>query len=466
MSLPACKIEEYKPREEAKRLAVLRALNILDTPSEPFFDTITRLAAAGFRSEAASLTFVDETRAWSKSTKGGRLKESSQHDSIAKRIVIDDCSVVILDLDKEAESHDSYRPLRAFDMRFFAGVPLRVAGQVVGALCVRGVYPRDQVLPRDMSLLEDLADLVTDRLEMTLPCSFDIDGENLSEFGTASSRLKSLSPIRPEWPSADDLREALKLNQFVLHYQPEVNLHTGQIIGFEALVRWQHPKRGLIEPGSFIPQAEESGVILPIGDWGLSQACHQLQQWRQRWRQLENLQVCVNLSARQFSRNGLVDHVESLLDETGLSGRHLGLEMTESSLIPNMNEAAGVLDNLHQLGVSLHMDDFGTGYSSLSHLHHFPFDLLKIDRSFVQRLQHGEQPLQITRTILELARVLKMDVVAEGIETEEQMQLLKKMGCRFGQGYFFSKPLPVSQIEEMLCNGVPSFPAGTVPQLA
>jgi EAL domain-containing protein (putative c-di-GMP-specific phosphodiesterase class I) len=248
----------------------------------------------------------------------------------------------------------------------------------------------------------------------------------------------------------------------VLHYQPEVELATQRIVGLEALVRWQHPQRGLVPPGDFIPQAEENGLILPLGDWGLSEACQQMQQWHRRWPSLEHLRVCVNLSARQFSRPGLTDHVESLLVGTGLSARQLGLEMTESSLISNVTTAQEVLTSLHDLGVSLHMDDFGTGYSSLSHLHRFPFDVLKIDRSFVQRMPTGEQPLQIVQTILELARVLGMDVVAEGIETEEQLHLLKEMGCRYGQGYLFSKPLPAAAIERLLASPQAFLRAGEV----
>jgi EAL domain-containing protein (putative c-di-GMP-specific phosphodiesterase class I) len=252
------------------------------------------------------------------------------------------------------------------------------------------------------------------------------------------------------WPLPEDLRHALDQKQFVLYYQPEVELATRRIVGVEALVRWQHPQRGLVPPLDFIPQAEENGLILPLGDWGLGQACRQMQRWQKRWPGLSLLRVCVNLSARQFSRMGLADHVEALLMETGLSGHQLGLEMTESSLISDATETARVLASLNQLGVSLHMDDFGTGYSSLSHLHRFPFDVLKIDRSFVQRMSAGRQPVQIVQTILELARVLGMDVVAEGIETEEQSHMLQEMGCRYGQGYLFSPPLPAAEIEKLI----------------
>ena len=221
-------------------------------------------------------------------------------------------------------------------------------------------------------------------------------------------------------------------------------------MGAEALIRWAHPERGLIPPMEFIPLAEESGLILPIGDWGLSEACQQIQKWCREDAGHRSLRVCVNLSARQFSRQGLADHVEALLVQFGISSRQLGLEMTESSLIPNMRIALEVLGSLRRLGVSLHMDDFGTGYSSLNHLHSFPFDVLKIDRSFVGRMAEGDQALQIVRTIIELARVLGMDVVAEGIETCEQYRLLRQLGCRFGQGFLFARPLSAEAVTQLL----------------
>jgi EAL domain-containing protein (putative c-di-GMP-specific phosphodiesterase class I) len=200
----------------------------------------------------------------------------------------------------------------------------------------------------------------------------------------------------------------------------------------------------------FIPVAEETGMILPIGDWGLAEACGQIQSWTKEDPRNGTLRVCVNLSARQFLREGLADHVESLLMQFGTSSQQLGLELTESTLIPNMNTAMEVLGGLRSLGISLSMDDFGTGYSSLSYLHSFPFDVLKIDRSFISRMTQGDQPLQIVRTIIELARVLGMDVVAEGIETQEQYRLLRQMGCRFGQGYLFAKPLPAEEVGRLL----------------
>jgi EAL domain-containing protein (putative c-di-GMP-specific phosphodiesterase class I) len=236
----------------------------------------------------------------------------------------------------------------------------------------------------------------------------------------------------------------------VLYYQPEVELSTRKIVGLEALIRWAHPERGLVPPLDFIPLAEESGLILPIGDWGLEEACKQIQSWCLEDSRHASLRVGVNLSARQFSREGLADHVRALLLQFGLSSRQLGLEMTESSLTPNIRTAMEVLGSLRRLGVSLLLDDFGTGYSSLNHLHSFPFDVLKIDRSFVVRMTEGDQPLQIVRTIIELARVLGLDVVAEGIETREQYRLLRQLGCRFGQGYLFARPMSAEAVTQLL----------------
>jgi EAL domain-containing protein (putative c-di-GMP-specific phosphodiesterase class I) len=296
-----------------------------------------------------------------------------------------------------------------------------------------------------LHMLESMADLVASQLELRRM-------RNALALQSAR-RARNPAPAAAKieaWPTRQDLRRALDQRQFVLYYQPEVDLSTRRIVGVEALIRWQHPEKGLIPPMDFIPLAEENGLILPIGDWGLSEACAQIKRWCSDDSRNSSLRVCVNLSARQFSRPGLADHVEALLMQTGISSRQLGLEMTESSLIPNMGVALEVLGSFRRLGISLLLDDFGTGYSSLNHLHTFPFDVLKIDRSFVGRLTEGDQPLQIVRTIIELARVLGMDVVAEGIETFEQYSLLRQLGCRFGQGYLFARPLSTQAISELL----------------
>ncbi|HEY1768450.1 MAG TPA: EAL domain-containing protein [Terracidiphilus sp.] len=288
--------------------------------------------------------------------------------------------------------------------------------------------------------------------------------ESLAEMAAGQlelRRLRNRSPKRgPQrvpaknnlraWPSQQDLLAALERRQFVLYYQPEVELASRKIIGLEALIRWHHPERGLIAPADFIPAAEESGLILAIGVWGLSEACNQIRQWNRAYPDLRSLRACVNLSAEQFSCAGLAAHVEKLLMRSGISRGQLGLEMTESSQVPDTKIAHEVLSSLRRLGVSVSMDDFGTGYSSLSHLHALPFDMLKIDRSFVSCMAEGEQPLQLVKTIVELARVMGMDVVAEGIETEAQHQLLYQMGCRYGQGFLYAKPVTAEAVTELL----------------
>ena len=248
-----------------------------------------------------------------------------------------------------------------------------------------------------------------------------------------------------------DLEQAIRAGELVLHYQPEIDLATHTVAGFEALVRWRHPERGMIAPGEFIPLAEETGLILPLGDWGLTEACRQMAAWKALpGAEQHALKVSVNLSARQFGRPGLAAHVAEVLAETAIAAEDLRLEVTESSLMSNPESALETMQDLKALGVGLHMDDFGTGYSSLNHLHRYPFDTLKIDRSFIQGIADEEESVEIVGTILDLARSLEMDVVAEGIETVEQVERLRSLGCRLGQGYYFARPMNAEAVSAML----------------
>lgn len=251
-----------------------------------------------------------------------------------------------------------------------------------------------------------------------------------------------------------DLERAIRDGELTMFYQPEVDLRTGRIVGFEALVRWRHARRGLLPPAEFIPLAEETGLILPLGDWGLAEACRQLVTWHSgRHPELRSARMSVNLSARQFERPDLVQRVRQVLDETGLDGGALRLEVTESSLIADAPAAATTMRELGALGVGLHMDDFGVGYSSLNYLQRFPFDTLKIDRSFVRGIVHDRESQQIVRSILDLARTFHMDVVAEGIEDEDQLRELQSMGCPCGQGYYFARPMDPAAIDAMVAAG-------------
>jgi diguanylate cyclase (GGDEF)-like protein/PAS domain S-box-containing protein len=246
-----------------------------------------------------------------------------------------------------------------------------------------------------------------------------------------------------------DLRRAVERQEFELHYQPIVSLRTHRVVGFEALIRWQHPQQGFISPAKFIPIAEETGLIQPIGDWILREACTQMRQWQTRFPDWPPLTMNINLSSRQFTPQ-LVDQLRQVLQATNLGGEFLKLEITESMLMSHAESAISTLTQLKQLGVQIAIDDFGTGYSSLSYLHRFPIDTLKVDRSFVQRLDTDGEQLAIVRTIITLAWNLGMEVVAEGVETSKQLVQLRSLQCEYAQGYLFSRPRDVHAVETLM----------------
>ncbi|MBW8878320.1 MAG: EAL domain-containing protein [Acidobacteria bacterium] len=238
-----------------------------------------------------------------------------------------------------------------------------------------------------------------------------------------------------------DLRRAIERSEFEIHYQPIVSLATGRIDAFEALLRWRHPRRGLLFPNSFVPVAEDTGLIVPIGWWVLHEACRQLAAWQSPPWSGGDLAVTVNLSGKQFRQTDLVARIEEILQQTGIRPGKLRLEITESTIMEQAEGAVATLLDLRRLGVKLYVDDFGTGYSSLSYLHRLPVDALKIDRSFISAMDLRAEHSEIVGTILTLARTLRMDVAAEGIETAEQVTRLRALDCHFGQGYYFSRPL-------------------------
>jgi len=247
-----------------------------------------------------------------------------------------------------------------------------------------------------------------------------------------------------------DLRRAVERREFFVVYQPIMSLASESLRGFEALVRWHHPIRGLISPMEFIPVAEETGMIVQIGEWVLREACTVMQRWQQIYPSDPRIFVCVNLSVKQFSQQDLIEKVSVILRETKLPAASLKLEITESAVMENVETATRMLTELRELGVQLAMDDFGTGYSSLSNLHRFPINTLKIDRSFITHMVENNENAEIVRTISGLAHNLGMDVVAEGVETREQLEILRGLGCQFGQGYFFSKPIDSKGAEDFI----------------
>jgi predicted signal transduction protein with EAL and GGDEF domain len=244
-----------------------------------------------------------------------------------------------------------------------------------------------------------------------------------------------------------DLRKALAGEQFELHYQPLVVLETNEVNGFEALLRWNHPVRGLVSPADFIPIAEETGLIVPLGEWVLKTACSEAVSWP------AHIKVAVNLSPAQLNCRNLVNMVTTALTESGMPPQKLQLEITETVLLQNTFTTLATLHELRKMGVQIALDDFGTGYSSLSYLRSFPFDKIKIDRSFIQDLSNGSEPLAIVNAVAGLAKCLNMTSTAEGVETRQQMETLQAIGCTEMQGYLFSHARPAHEIRQFFAQG-------------
>jgi len=324
-----------------------------------------------------------------------------------------------------------------------------------------------------------------ERIQQNIQAPFDIDGQTvfttasvgiafsgsgysaaedmLGDANTAMARAKALGKARYEMcdPSMHaiaagrfrletDLRRATEKQQFLVHYQPIVSLIDFRITGFEALLRWQRPEFGLVMPAGFISAAEDTGLILYIGEWILQEACRQVCAWNLQFPCFPAFTIAVNISAKQFAQIDLVSRIGEILSETGLAPENLRLELTESVTMRDEERTTRILSELRELGVGLCIDDFGTGYSSLSYLRRFALDILKIDRSFVTDMLNNSESQEIVKTILSLGRNLRMKVVAEGVETCEQMSLLKALGCEFAQGYLFARPLDSAAVARTL----------------
>jgi diguanylate cyclase (GGDEF)-like protein/PAS domain S-box-containing protein len=295
------------------------------------------------------------------------------------------------------------------------------------------VYPTDGAPPD--SLIEH-ADIAMYRAKKL--------GRNNFQFYTPAMNEEAMERVRIEGA----LRNALERDEFVLHYQPQVDLATGEIVGMEALIRWQHPEMGMVAPSRFIGVAEETGLIVQIGAWVMRAACQQNRAWQDAG--LGKLRVAVNLSARQFGAANLIADIRRVLAETGLAPACLEIELTESLFMTDVSLAVELLHGMKALGINLSIDDFGTGYSSLSYLSRFPIDVLKIDRSFVAEITRDSNDAAIVASIIALAHNLKLAVIAEGVETEEQLDYLRRHGCDEMQGYYFSRPLPAADFEQLV----------------
>jgi diguanylate cyclase (GGDEF)-like protein len=368
----------------------------------------------------------------------GRLSASVRNDSrrsgsrqsTVSRIGGDEFAILLLNIQQEPEA--SVVAARVLDRLsqpfYFEGHRMFVAASIGIALSSAGSTPEDLLRNADTAMYQAKN-----------------NGKGRFEFFNEELRLR----VDTRFDTETGLREAIDGGQLVLHYQPIVSDNDGHIHGFEALVRWNHPELGLIPPGEFISIAEESDLILLLGRWVLHEACLQAAEWRRRFAPDPPLTVSVNVSSRQLSNPHLVEDVEAALKQAELRPEFLALEMTESSIMGNAEQTLITLNRLKNMGVRLGIDDFGTGYSSLSYLHRLPFDTLKIDRSFVRELNAGKSSIDIVRAILELARSLKVEVIAEGVETEQQLSRLRTLGCAYFQGFLFSKPVDAATAESL-----------------
>ncbi|MDD2929771.1 MAG: EAL domain-containing protein [Sideroxydans sp.] len=314
------------------------------------------------------------------------------------------------------------------------GEPFEISGHIMSITFSIGIgmFPNDG---RDFETLFKHADTALFQAKDA--------GKNTYRFFTEKMNIDAIEHMHLQ----GQLRSALKRGEFVLHYQPQLDTTSGRIIGTEALLRWQHPELGLVPPGKFIPLAERSGLIVPIGEWVIHEACRQAQQWMERDR-LQAMVVAVNLSALQFKRGNIVETVASALKQSGLPARYLELELTESILLHDIDIVMTTLKLLKEIGVKLSIDDFGTGYSSLSYLKRLKVDKLKVDQSFVRDMVQDAEDAAIVKAVVQLGHNLQLTVIAEGVENNEQFALLKSYGCDEVQGYLFSRPIPAAEFAE------------------
>jgi EAL domain-containing protein (putative c-di-GMP-specific phosphodiesterase class I) len=283
-------------------------------------------------------------------------------------------------------------------------------------------------------------------------------GRARCELFDAAMRARAVHRLELE----QELRHAIERDELVLLYQPVVALGSGEITGLEALVRWQHPERGTLEPSQFIPVAEDSGLIEPIGRWVQDKACQQILEWHALRPDQRPLDISVNLSARQVAHRDFAASVAEVLDRTGIDPSSLRLEITESILVEESATATAALQELHEIGVSLVLDDFGTGYSSLAYLNRFPFDALKVDRSFIDVLGVEAERTAIVEAIISMAHALSLEAIAEGVENELQVSELQRLGCDCAQGHLFSRALPPKEVAALLLETSPGY-SGILP---
>ena len=428
------------PREP-ERLASLRSYQVLDSGSDPAMDAITRSAARALGMPVAVLGMIDQDRHWFKSTVGVDLLEAPREVSFCAHVVHQGQPLLVPDTAADPRFADNPLVTGPTGVRFYAGAPLVGRdGLPLGALCVLDTVPRTlDNAGRD--LLADLAGSVSELLELRrVEAEAGFTGRNLMR-------------------ESHRLRQAVDGAELRTQYQPVVDLLSGRLVGAEALVRWQHPQRGLLPPAAFLPVAESSGLVVPLGHLVLQQACRTAAQWRRQTPGGRDLHVAVNVSGRQLADPRFATLVQHALLDSGLPADGLLLELTETALADSSSAVDTALHQVRRLGVRLALDDFGTGYASLAYLRRFHPDVIKLDRCFVNDLGGATGTSRdhvLAANIIDLGLRLGCDLVAEGIERPDQARALISMGCRLGQGYLFSAPRPAQEITHLLNTPAPT----------
>jgi EAL domain-containing protein (putative c-di-GMP-specific phosphodiesterase class I) len=426
----AVRTEMESAANERARLVVLKSYDILDTPAEEVFDEFARLAASIVGTPIALISLVDGNRQWFKAKVGLAVSETPRDAAFCAHAIGGADIFVIPDALKDERFVHNPLVTDGPKLRFYAGAPLITSeGQALGTLCVIDYVPRE-LTPEQRDALQILSRHVMAQLDLR---------RQLTDFTRGDvSRQKAITA----------LRRAVDANQFVLHYQPKVDMRTGYIVGLEALIRWNQPEQGLILPASFIPLLEESGLILEVGTWVLHQAMTDYRDWIEKGLNVPS--IAVNVSPHQLLHPDFIAELEDALSPQSARRAPLDIEITEGVLLEKTEEVINKLHWIRSMGVQVAIDDFGTGYSSLRYLAHLPIDTLKIDRSFVTAMTEDADDMAIVSSIIALAHGLDLNVVAEGVDTEEQRKLLRLLRCDQMQGFLCGAAVAKDELEEIL----------------